>query len=233
MLVLVLVAAVDANTLMTQVAERAAISARTVHDAGITGTKTEEEHDVDGARERLMVRKVWRLETAPDGMRQRLAELNGEPTRDSALERPKFDLTAFLATMREKYRFTMASPEPVNGSWAVAFHPKNPDAPAADSREAVINHLAGMVYVDTETLTVRRIHGWLEKGFSRHGVGRVSEASVLLEQEVIHDLPLPQKSVFQVRYSKTLGIFNATTRVTVTYAYDPLPEPVIAATPSP
>jgi len=223
----------DATALMTQVAERTATSARLVHEAGVTGTKTEEEHELSDDGEKLVTRKIWRLETAPDGMRQRLIALNGVAVPDSPPERPKFDLAVFLAAMQSKYRFTMASPEPVNGSWAIAFHPKDPDGPAADNREAVINHLAGMVYVDAATLVVRRIHGWLEKGFSRHGVGRVSEASVLLEQERVHGLPLPQKSSFQVRYSKTLGIWNTTTRVTIVYAYDPLPEPVAAATPSP
>jgi len=231
--ILVLVAAMDATALMSQVTDRAKESALTTYVRGVTGTKTEEEHEIKDDGEKLAVRKVWRLEAVPDGMRQRLTELNGSPVADAEPERPKFDLTSFLATMQAKYRFTMASPEPINGSWAVAFHPRNPDAPAADSREAVINHLAGMVYVDAATLTVRRIHGWLENGFSRHAVGRVQEASVHLEQELVDGIPLPQKSVFQVRYSKTLGVWSTTTRVSIAYAYDPFPEPVSTAAPSP
>jgi hypothetical protein len=82
-----------------------------------------------------------------------------------------------------------------------------------------------------QRLFVRRVHGWLERGFSRHGIGRVKEAAVLLEQELVQGIPAPTRSVVTVRYSRGFGlILNTSERVTVTYAYRTPPETV---TPSP
>jgi hypothetical protein len=215
--------AVNAHGLIGQAIARTQAATALRYERQLTGTKREHIHDISDEQERLIAEKEFQLAMAPDGLLHRLIMLNGIPISKSEWERPEIDPFVFITTLRSRYAIRMGSPEPVDGYYAVSFDPKRPDVPARNEQEMVINHLSGIVYIDERERFVRRIHAWLERPFSVKSIGRVQEASVMLDQELLDGFVVPRRSVFSVRYSKGFGIFfNTATRTTVTYEYDPL-----------
>jgi hypothetical protein len=208
---------IDAQAIILRVTEQAARDARIRYEHGLTGTKKQTTRD----NEDPAVPSEWHLEMAAGSTLERPTIKDGIAVANTTPCEPQLDITT---AMRTRYHLSLASPVPVDGYYIVHFTPAHPDDDATDEEEIVMNHLSGIAYVDKDRWYIRRVHGWLEKPFSRKFVGRVQEATVLLNQELVNGLPVPHDSVFTIRFSRGFGIFlNVTRRISITYEYDPLP----------
>ena len=206
--------------LMAKVAEQAREDTRRRFGLAVAGTKKQQTRDNGG----IPMTEQWRIEATADGTAEIRTFTNGAPIIGAPPERPALD---FAVAMRTRYRLHLVNTEPIDGCYSVAFEPDDPDGhPARDDQEAIMNHLSGIACVDVEHLYIRHIQAWLSHGFGIHGIGRVQEASVVVEQELVDDVPVPRRSETTVRFSRFFGIAGSTTRhISIEYEYDPIVSP--------
>jgi len=209
MLALVLVAAVDAATVMREVAARADAAALIRQQRHLAYTKNlSTENDKGDVKET----KTWSGWWDDQGNHQRLIQRNGhavnmlEPAQD-------VDLTAL---MRSRFIFSMADPPLVYGSevcrgrdcYIIEFEPKAdadiaPEERLEREQEILVSHLVGTVYVDAHDFFIVCVQGRQSSGF-KHSVANFNEVSVVYRQHLFQGVPVITNSIVRVSYSVLL-----------------------------
>ena len=145
---------------------------------------------------------------------------NGKPVRNSKPSPSELDLSRLLS---DRFLFSMADPCPVNiaGSdhWAIHFEPR-PGLPEGDDlEEKLLNHLAGILYVDKERWFLRHATARLAEPFNQDVIGTVEEGSINLEQQEFAGVVVQRYVVVDIAYTINLVFFKRHKSMRLTYDF--------------
>lgn len=156
---------------------------------------------------RNIERKLWHVAGNGARYQQSLYEHNDASVSRAKPEQKIVDARSkFLA----RYTLTVASPcmAQLAGRphWVVAFTPRTDiELPEEDREDALLNHVAGTMYIDARSWFIRHATGALTESFSVMLFGRVSQAQLLMEQDEDDGVVLLRTTVVTLRRRTLFG----------------------------
>jgi hypothetical protein len=218
MLAVVLAVAVDANAIVAEMIARTNAATQVRQERELAFVKKGTVEDLNREPPRIEKTQEWRLWWNAAGGHQQLIVANGKPISHAKIEPPGPDIVTMLSA---KFNVRMDDPPEARCGdrrcWVILFEPSNPDDPAETDEMAVINHLTGRAWIDTEQLYPVRVEAKLASTFRRKLVGKIQEVKVVLTYDLYENIPVLITSTTDLAYTR--WIFG-NVRERATYQYE-------------